>query len=185
MNEKTIGSSLGWLFAAEGFIKAGDACNNGNGIDYFRYYISPKVVNYSLACELLLKLLYAATHNGKYQKTHDIEEIYSKLGRETTDKLKLEYLNQTNQRIRQFEMSEQAKMILSLEDCIKEHRDSFAEWRYLFEVKEHKVSVEPVSLRCLAMSLLVVAKSINNVVGQIASDTATVAADNDTMKRGS
>ena len=138
------------LNEADGYLIAGKTlkCYN-NGVVFFRNFVSPCVVNLTLACELYLKYLILTKGDGKIEHIHHLSELFQKL----PDTIKTEIETVYNK----------WKSPLTLDKCLSIHNDSFVEIRYMYEQrKDSRKTFEPSSLYNLAVALHNVSHKIEN-----------------------
>ena len=152
MNKKAIGyNKFTCLNEADGYLIAGKTLKYyKNGVVFFRNFVSPCVVNLTLACELYLKCLILTKGDGKIEHIHHLSDLFQKL----PDTIKSEIETDYNK----------WESPLSFDDCISVHNDSFVDIRYLYEKRnDSSKSFEPSSLYNLAVALHNVSHKDDNV----------------------
>ena len=125
---------------ADGYFLAGKALfeTRKNAVNFFAYYISAFGMNMAFACELYLKYLYQLENHGKNKRGHKLKtDLFDNLAESTRNLVKKDYQKWTS--------------ILSFDDCIKSHNETFSHFRYMHEC--NNLSIEPQSLYNLAVAL--------------------------------
>ena len=117
-----------------------------DGLKLFMYNAYPLTVNAALACEIYLKTL-LILQNGTCKHTHHLDSLYSNLSEDNKAQVKALY--------------DEAKLALSLENCLKTYRNACVEWRYLFNetYKDTTLTMAWSELHILNAALNKVAKS--------------------------
>ena len=81
--------------------------------------------NLTLACELFLKAIHIITKD-VFHKTHNLKELFSSL-------------NGRNQNvIKELYSSKITGNMLTIEELLKIHSNSFEDWRYVYEISKDK-----------------------------------------------
>lgn len=127
------------LRTADGYLSAGKALfdTRKNAVMFFAEYISPFAANTAFACELYLKYIYAKENNNVTIKTHKLLDVFEKISPERKEAIKNDYQKWAS--------------LLSFDDCVQTHNQTFEEFRYMYE--KSQISVEPQSLYNLAVAL--------------------------------
>ena len=125
---------------ADAFLNVGHECNErdrkAQEADLFfesdAFYAFPAIVNAAFACELYLKALIAKTQ-GSQATGHSLSDLFERLTAEERTALRKEY-------------AARSQYSMEIDEVLRIHSKSFADWRYAFENGKENIEAYPDNL---------------------------------------